>query len=1626
MANETTISTLIKVNGLDQLREAKSLMDGLKSSARGLGEIGGLGKGASELTKMTTSAKELKSALESIRGAENIKMGNGVSKELNTARESAQKLHSALKEATEVPGATAMGEKLSSGISRSTTQAERLNSQLRSSAGSENELASRAARTAQAEEKSAQAAQRGAQARKQAAQASSRMFAETEKKSSRLGAAIRDSFAMFSLGQLGANAVMSAGQGIKNIFKGGMDFTKEQQTSQVAWATNAQSVNQVLGKKMSAQQAQVFSKGMVKDLTGTALRAGNDYSMVSDAALALYATGKGVSTAGNKKKTLQLTKDMLNLQDAAGLSDWQMKGYTQAIAKSLDQNKVTSQRMMQLQAANPLYDDYIKKAYKKRTGKDWVAGKDKYSAFTGEDVVQATRMMGALKGISTASANFNKTIAGATRAMKSGSQFLAGTYLTKFGDKLNKAFGGDGQLFSRISDFFTNEKQMTATANKLASASAGVATTVGHAARQIWDFGKSIGKVAMPFAKDFGKGFVDEIKLLSNGVKDGWNSLKGLGKKVTELIPKSTSDKISGFMHNISGGAGKITAVLTALRGFSKLPGMAGVVEKTVGPIMRIIDKVPLIGRPIASLIKTITGINPRQSTAGNTMQRAADTMMSAANRMATGGVGAGLSSETGALTRAEAWGNYGGYGPKTRSTLMREEGERILGMEGGRVAARRGLFGTLKGKTLVKLGTMGERVGASTLGRGLMATGRFVKGTGSFLSKGAPGMNALFAGLDIYSAMKNNPTGTIARHKGVGKAVGTGIGSTIGMAAGTLIPGLGQTGIGQMIGGVAGGWLGGKIGSWVGGKTGGTKAPKIPKTQNAYNKAMASIEGDQWKQSYVNSLAQHDQNGNVTGNTNGLQSQAKTAYKLFNRGQKSKNWRTQKAGINLASAVQNGDQAKVNQYSAELSSRIKKEDWKGVSGAAKKANKAYGEAYQNALETAKYQGLAGKAAKKYARNEAKKDGDYKKASKKEKTAKKQYEKDFGKGGLKSALASHKDLDSHPTKTKKKKKGTNNDSPSRKPKSKRSRKSANDKLAKTAKKNRENEKKSSAIASKEINKSEKNSKKAIKSAGKAVKKGYKNMTKSAKSAFKKLGKHVSSGLKSAGKSAKKHSKNIAKSVKKGLKSAAKSAKNETKKIGKSLKSGFKSAGKAAKKPFSKIGKSVKSALKKAKKSAKSGAKSVSKAIKSGLKSAKKGAKSAMKGVSKSVKSEMKKAKRAAKSGSKSVSKAIKSGMKGAKRGAKSAMKGVSKAVKSEMKKAKRAAKSGARGVGKSIKSGMKSAKNGAKSAMRGVASAVKSGMNKAKRAARSGARGLSKSIKAGLKGAKSGAKSAMRGVSTAIKSEMSKAKSAARSGARGVSSAMKSGFSKAASSARKSFSKLSSSARSSFNKMSSSATSTAGKVSSAFGKIGTAATTATGKVKSLTSAIKSVKSKKVSVKATVSGTSKVKDLANAISQVKNKSVMISAHVQKSGKLATGTPGALGAFTHLAGGWSNNGGVKAGHYVVNDAPGSSYQEAFKTKKGLVGLFPKIRNLFVPLEEGTQVLNAKDTKNMFPRLKDGTPGSKDMKSKPSKSGNVFNITVNVDNSGSNGDPTTLGNKIANIIAEKLRLAFPEAEV
>lgn len=1569
MANETTIRANVKVSGLSELEKANSLLKEVDRTLSGLGKSSssnGLSGLISSINKAKTEAKELESALKQVDSVSFSKIGTSATEGLSKAETKAAELKSKLEQAARIKG-EGFGKSISEGVSSADRSVDKLKGSVKESISAEKELASAAKSVAEAESRSASAAEKGASARKQAANSAKQererqvssasgyqaVAERPAKKEGKITGAIRDVAGMYTLGNLAANGIMSAGEGIKELFGSGLSYISQQQASEVSWASNARSVNKLLGKNMSASQATKFSKGMVKDIQNVATQAGNDYGQVSDAALAFYATGAGVSTAGNKKKTLQLTKDMLNLQDAGGMNDEEMGRFISSVAKTLDQDKLTTERLNQLKAFNPNIDEYLERAHKQRTGKD----AKKPGEYTGNDLVEALHMAGMAPGVSDASKKMNQSLQGTQRAVKNGMVRMTAGFEEQLGKALNKSFGGDGKLFSRITDWFNDPKKTESFTKKMANGTAGVVTTAGHAGKEALDVAKQLYDVAKPVAGGFGSGFIGQVKTFKRGLVDAYHGVKDTINNVTGMIPKGTKKNLTDFGKSLGQNAGKGSAYLLGIRALSKVPGIGKLTTKAFQPLLGLTSKVPVVGKGLSGLLSKVTGIKQikdvRESTAAGKMQNAANTMMSAANKMNSGNsadksfssTAGNVDSRTSSVLNTLPEGNAWDTGGLTRQELYHganttryarardnsnawfnraySRGQEILGPVGTRQRANAGLITRIKGGFLSGVGRAGQKVlGESRVGnalyRGTLATGRGIRATGKFLGKGAPGMNALFAGMDALTVLGTTKSGSLARHKGIGGAIGGGVGSTIGMAAGSLLdPFIGP--LGTMAGGMIGGWAGNKIGSWIGGKAGGSKSSSKPKkswSQTQNEKAERAYAKQQFANGYNQMYQQFGQKTPVS---------AASAYRTFNAARKG-NSKAILASKNFQDAINAGDLASAEKYRKQMASQVKSEDAKDIrsaqkslSSARKSRSKAFDRAYKSYLNAERANargGLSEKAIKKRAKALAQNDRDYKRASQRVKSAKKN-------------LSSKKS---------KYKRETGEDY---KPKSKKTSVRAKTKGTKGVKK--------LSKATRGV--------KSKKASVKAKTSGSKKVKQLSKATKKIKGKKAKIKAKtSGGKKVKKLAKDTKKIKNKKAKVKAKTSGNKkVKKLSKDLKK-------------------VKN--KKAKVTAKTKGSNKVKKLSKDLKKIKN-----------------KKAKVTVKtSGTNKVKKVTKD----------------LKKVKS--KKAKVTVKASGSAKVKRLSKDIKKVRN--KNAR---VRANATGSAKVKR--------LSKDIKA-VKN---------KNVRVSVRVSGTSAISRLKSNIRSVKN--KTARVTAHTSGTSQVTRL----KSAINGVKNKNVSVIAKV------------TGTGQVKALTSAINTVKGKKVSVVASVSGTSQVRALVSAINAVHSKTVSITANVHKNGHLATGSPGAVAAFSRLATGtprfalakgtpaattaqWSANGGVKKGTYLVNDAPGADFVEAFMTKAGTIGLFPKQRNLLVPLDEGTQVLNAKDTKKRFPRLEKGTLSfggttnnheTSNNSQKVVQNHNTFNINVTVDTKGGPVDKKTI-QKIANEIAEKLTIAFPETEV
>lgn len=1734
MANETTIKANIEVSGLSELERAKTLLESLKTGMSGMGSnsFSGLSEG---ITKAADSANKLKETLSSLKdiGGSGAEIGNRMSESINKAVEKAGDLEAKLKAVDEVSGKDRTNNAMAESLSKARENAAKLTESYRDVANAQRSMAEMSRKVADTNQESFRNSERGYREQREAIRAT--QLAQREqlqsapreerKPEGKLKSAVKEAFGMYTLGQLGANAVMGVADKIHDTITGGWDTIKQQSAASAQWKTYTDSARQGVEQSQRLQQM--------------ALAYGQDYSLTNESARQIY---MGLEGDNKVARTNRLTQDVLKAIDAEGMSDFDAERFTKfGIGNAFDTGKITQTNLNQMSNYAPQLKDAWVKSLREAGKKVKDYGDVRNLAHTGklhsEDLERALNYAGSHEW-RDASKNLLSTIPGMLRVLNTGSEQVVGQFEKSFMTPLGKAME---PYAKRMSDWFTSGDGKQ------------VASQFGKQMSQYTTRGLQIGANAFkglsqiqsqlkPFENSFGNGFASQIKSFASAIKEGYSELKNIGGNIKNAIPQGLSQRFSNFGQSLAQGAGKITAFMVSMRGLSKLPAIGGLASKIVQPIMGLTSKIPLIGKTITGIISKITGIKLQNNSAGSKMMSAANTMQSAADKMngaannerdlsnRTNGT-APLSqqlnegSEDHYLYTTDQYGNtvlrknfrgngafVGEYDPNpysgslsrveryhnqepvsTRATDLMTRGQALLKPAGNaeysRVNANISPWQRFKGNMMYSVGdimqteysafqgiknSISERLGGTLIGQGfsrglgaLQTIGSIGKSAlGAIGERGQVGLNGLFAATDAMNAMATTRTGTLARHRQVGGAIGGGVGATIGATLGSLTDEF-TGGLGTVAGGMAGNWIGNKVGNWAGGLFGGSTGPsRSQRVAIARQAAINARQRSQFISGYGKAFAGQ---GASSGRLNSM---ASAAWELQRMAGKSDSSTIQSQGMDLQSAIQSGSFKQTKAAQQKVAESLYRDSKANYKNADEQQSKAYRKAYNDymsrshSLSGTRF-GTSQSQLKKQARDYAKESSAYKNATKARDKASKQLdnaEKQLSKtNGYKNRAKASKKAASSAGKDRKREA---NDAKNADKKISKSAKEAGKGRVKASKKAAKDavkeQKKASKEALKDMKKQQGNLKKALKAQSKGQKKelsamrkaqskAFKGMNKDAQKSLKRFSKAVRSGMKRAQKAAKSGIKRLSKNTKQGLKgmnkaikSAMKKARTETKRgtkqMAKAVKSGMKRASKQAKTAMKSLSKAVKSGMKRAQRAVKTGSRGIARSMKSGLKKAARSAKTSMKGVAKAVKSGMRRARSAARSGSRGIGRAIKSGLKSASRSARSAMRGVARAVRSGMRRARSAARSGSRGIGRAIRSGLRSASRGARSAMRGVATAVRSGMRRARSAARSGARGIGNAIRSGLRRASSGARSAMNRVASAVRSGMNRARSAARSGANGIANAVRSGLNRMASAARSATSRVASAIRSGLNQAKSAATSAANgmanAIKSGFDKAVSAAQSATSRIASSMSQIGS---------AATAAAGKVQALASAINSLHSKTVTITVNVSKHGKVAAGTPGAVSAFTnHLAKGtpffrngnsslsagrgWASNGGTKGGMYLVNDAKGADYVEAFRLKNGLTGLFPKKRNLMVPLPEGTQVLNAKDTKRMFPRLEHGTrsfdKGSHGRKSQGINVHNNFNITVN--SKGGKVNPAKIAKRVAEEIGDRMNQLFAQLEV
>lgn len=1139
----TTIKTEMNVSGLDDLKKASAAIRELKEAAQGLSGFSGKVSGNS-FNGYSDGAKRATDSLEKLRAM-------------------SEKTEAAIK--TSTSGGSQFKGQIDD-INRATESYKKLESAAKSAANAQKQSASSGAQAAQ----------------KQAA--------EMSKTGQKLKDSFKEATAMFSVGMLGATAVMGLADGVKSMVNTGWETLKERQSGQAMWATSIQDAHKnVKGAELTAQAKRASDATM-----RTAILAGNDYTEANGFAKQIYSSDAG-EYSGSVGKTQKLLKGVFNIQDANALNQREMEMIKTAIGNTGDMGKMNGAIAKSLNLVDGKITRAIRKEYKRETGHELGLNKTgtgyDWGAVSAQTAYRGIDRYGNSGGISKASERFNSTLPGVLRSGKAAGGYMLSEIMQGFSDGIAKG-GAFKNILGKLSGSFTDIDKLKSNSKRITDSLVGVANGIGEGAR-----------IIAPYAKAFGGGTFSGVKDTFAVIKKGIDDIKSVGSSIGKMLPEGSQKKLSDVISTVGRFVG---VALTAGAAFKVLKGSAS-----------------LVGDTLKGITKIVPGLSKTRSNGDSIFSKAASTFSGAVDRFSSASSTAGMTGGFGGAdakkysTRSERLAAERAAEAEAKATAgnwFTRKGRALQNLEVNGAETRvskydTGFFSRNAGKVLAGIGGLGTKIGSSALVSsitakampaisGIAKVGSTLGKAGKFLGRGMPLMNGLFAGVDVMATMASTKTGSLARHKGVGQGIGTGVGATVGGALGSFLGPLGTIG-----GSMAGGWLGGKAGSWIGSMFGGTKeseskANKAQKKASAIAKAQAAAQATKEKQDFASNMQQY---GYDKMNANEL-------YSQISKGSKSKSKSKQLSAMRMQEAIENGDADGIRKYQAQLNKQngIKKGDEDSTGRETKKLNdKRWKDARkknvkldkdnwrnQNVSKTKKSSGKSKaqkdmdadyKAAQKHQRQMAKVAAQTEKASKKSNSAKKK-SANGSKASSRAAKKSTNDL-------KKQSKAFNK---------------ALDGVGKNSKADK-NDKKS-------LDKVNSTAKSGMNKANKTVKSGSKKIQNSGKDAFK--FKTSKSGFNKLNSDAKSGTNKVNKTIKSGSKKIQNSGKNMFK--FKSSTSGFNKLNSQAKSGMNKVNSTVKSGSRKIQNSGKNAFKF--KGAESGFNSLNSQAKSGMNRVNSTIKS----------------------------------------------------------------------------------------------------------------------------------------------------------------------------------------------------------------------------------------------------------------------------------------------------------------------------------------------------------------------------------------------------------------------
>ena len=378
------------------------------------------------------------------------------------------------------------------------------------------------------------------------------------------------------------NGIYAIGNGLKEAAGAGMQFDTEQQKMLATWHTLTGSANQ--------------AKGMVDTINDLSIKTGQATDTINELEQGFYHLHSSKSEADN------MTKAMLNMGDAVGLSGQQLTQVEQDMVHGLATGKVTQGELNQIGMYFPMIDERMAKHFHTT-----VAGMRKMASagkITGKDLEEVFEQMGNSGKYKHAVDNMMQTTWGSMRTIRSMVPRLVGAMEEGL-------FQARNPLVGAIAKWTTDPATKRGFQNfgrGISDAFNGLFTVVSELIKPFNGLNKIIGDIIKQFASGVWLGMITSFKVMGEAIKLVSDALSAVFGWLGKML--SAAGRISGLSQVFRGtgtavkgvgvAVGAILGPMIALRGASM--AVLGVM-KTFGVVKTIIGGV----RDTISILITTT-----------------------------------------------------------------------------------------------------------------------------------------------------------------------------------------------------------------------------------------------------------------------------------------------------------------------------------------------------------------------------------------------------------------------------------------------------------------------------------------------------------------------------------------------------------------------------------------------------------------------------------------------------------------------------------------------------------------------------------------------------------------------------------------------------------------------------------------------------------------------------------------------------------------------------------------------------------------------------------------------------------------------------------------------------------